>query len=90
MFLLRELFEEFLIADRSYLFAITADFFEESVVVIVEPVVSVVEEAAEVVLINLVDVYVEFQVGQVKEDLLILLDGPGVNIEVVGNVRIAH
>jgi len=90
MLSLRELFEEFLIAYGTYLFAITADFFKESVVVIVEPVVCIVEEAAEVALINLVDVYVEFQVWQVKEDLLILFDGHGMNIEVVGNVGVAH
>ena len=90
MFSLRELFEEFLIAYRFYLFAIAADFFEEAMIVVVEPVVGVVEETAEVVLINLVDVYVEFQVGQTKKNLPILFNGPGMNMEVVGNVGVAH
>jgi len=90
MLSLRELFEEFLIAYGSRLFVVTADFFEESVVVIVEPIVGIVEETTEVVLINMVDVYVEFQVRQVEEDLLILFDGLGVNIEVVGDAGVAH
>ncbi len=90
MLLLRKLFEEFLIAYWSDLFVVAADYFKESVVVVIEPVVGVAEEATEIVLIDLVDIYVEFQVGQVEEDLLILLDGPGMNIEVVSDMRVAR
>ncbi len=59
-------------------------------VVIIEPVVCIVKKTAEVVFIDFVGVYMKFHIGQVKEDLFILFDGLWVNIEVVGDMGIAH